>query len=146
MSQNTPFDLIERQRKDPSFRLNKVFDFKQAQGMPYLHSDGNQYHFQCRPIDMTNWGNLLTNLSIMKDTYIAAGLEIDMMTEEDIGIKVDTNTCISILLQIQQFYNLLYSVRWDVKEEIKLLTTRELRESYDVLGRFDAILNTKLQS
>lgn len=136
-----PTELIEQKRRDPLTKLNKVFDFKQAKGMPYVHADGNTYHFQCRPIDMTNWGNLLTNLNMFQADYIAANQMVDMMTEEDIGIQVDAPTAINIIVQIQSYYNNLYRARWGCKQQIALVTDREQREAIDVLEMFETILN-----
>lgn len=136
-----PTDLINQKKKDPLTKLNKVFDYKQSKGMA-MTIEGVEYHFQCRPLDMTNWGNLLVYLDRNESILTAAGETVTLMTEEDIPITVTPLEAISIIESIQRYYNALYGARWSCKEYFATVTDRAEREAIDVLNEFETRLST----
>jgi len=135
-----PETLIERKKRDPLTKLNVVFDLSQSKGMPF-DVNGTIRHFQCRPIDMTNWGNLVGNLARNRVALNAANRDITLMTEEDVPVTVTVDAAITIIETIQNYYNALYGARWACKEQFKLVTDVAQREAINVKATFDTILN-----
>jgi hypothetical protein len=128
---------IWAEKLSPYTLLDVIFDQHQKDGMPFVQGE-QTVHLQCRPLDMTNWGNLLIYLT--RNEATVSNENITVMTRENVPIVLTGTQTIALIESIQVYYNLLYSARWQVRYQISQ-TPENQWDGFDVEGVFDTVLS-----
>lgn len=128
---------IEQVRRYKLNTLDMIVDDMRENGAPYQHTDNNVYHFQCKPNDMVNWGNLI-------DYYRNEGANdpsVEMMTQENVGLIFSVSDAILRMTEIRLYYGALFKAKWTVRDNINALTDIHTLNAFDVETHFTNTLN-----
>jgi len=133
---------IEQVRRHKLSTLDMIVDEMRENGAPYQHTDNNIYHFQCKPNDMVNWGNLI-------DYYRNEGANdpgVEMMTQEDIRLTFTVAGAIQTMTQIRLYYGAIFRTKWLVRENMETITDVNVLNNFDVENQFNVTLNAVLSN
>lgn len=128
---------IDQIRQHKLDSLDRIIDYQRISGAPYLHTDNNVYHFQCKPSDMVNWGNLI-------DYYRNEGANesgVEMMTQENVGLIFSVPDAILRMTEIRLYYGALFKAKWIVRDNIKAQTDIHTLNAFDVETHYTNTLN-----
>ena len=108
-----PNSVIEEKKNGALAILQRVLSDAEAQGMPFIHTDTQTYHFQCRLVDRTNWSGLRTIAENQPSMTI-----VPMRCKENIWLMLDRQTALDTLLNIGLYYMSLKKAETHVKDNL----------------------------
>jgi hypothetical protein len=129
-----PKKTIEQKKNSYSSILKRLLANAESSGMPYIHTDGNTYHFQCGEVDRTNWGGLRSIVENMPTMNV-----VPMRCKENIWLMLDRQTALDTLLNIGLYYMALKQAETHVKDN--LIPSGNYTSVQEITDAFNATLN-----